>query len=170
MPLNARAYAALQRLWDARCESPYVFAHAKVPNAGEAMQDLKKGFRMPLENAGIEDFRWHDLRHTFASWLVMRGASLRAVGELLGHQTMQMTMRYAHLSPGYRSNEGSLFLDDVGSAQRARKGQRSQTRVATTAKVRKISKESGTPCRTRARDPLAVTRSRITRSFMTAFE
>jgi integrase len=74
-PLNARALEALQRLWSARGESPYVFAHPKGKNAGEAVQDLKKGFHTALENAGIENFRWHDLRHTFASWLFMRGAS-----------------------------------------------------------------------------------------------
>ena len=82
MPLNARAYATLQRLWGTRGESPYVFAHTKGKIAGEAMQDLKKGFHTALENAGIENFRWHDMRHTFASWLAMRGASLRAVAEL----------------------------------------------------------------------------------------
>ncbi len=143
VPLNARAYAALQRLWGARGESPYAFANAKGPKAGEAMKDLKKGFHTAVENAGIEDFRWHDLRHTFASWLVMRGASLRAVAELLGHQTMQMTMRYAHLSPGYLSTEVAL-LDDVGSAQRARKGQRASTPTATRAKARE---KSHTPLR-----------------------
>jgi integrase len=153
LPLNAAAHTSLQRLWSARGDGPYVFAHAEGANAGRAVKDLKKGFRTAIVSAGIHDFRWHDLRHTFASWLVMRGASLRAVAELLGHQTLQMTMRYAHLSPGYLSDEVRL-LDGVGGAQRARKGQRGQTRSRTRSKRRGIVRKSGAPCRTRTCDLL----------------
>jgi integrase len=59
--------------------------------------------------AGIEAFRFHDLRHTFASHLVMRGGSLKAIQELLGHASLAMTMRYAHLSQEHLRNSVNLL-------------------------------------------------------------
>jgi integrase len=72
-------------------KSPYVFCDLK----GRRFYAVKRSFASACRRAGIEDFRFHDLRHTFASRLVMRGASLKAVQELLGHADMKMTMRYA---------------------------------------------------------------------------
>ena len=61
--------------------------------------DFRRPFQMALKAAQIEDFRWHDLRHCAASYLVMAGVDMRTVAEILGHKTMQMTQRYTHLSP-----------------------------------------------------------------------
>jgi integrase len=110
VPLNVTAHDTLTALHEARDPiSPYVFPHRVGPNAGAPVMDIKNGFHAALELAKIDDFTWHDLRHTFASWLMMRGASLRSVAELLGHTSMKMTMRYAHLSPAFLSAEVSLL-------------------------------------------------------------
>jgi integrase len=52
-----------------------------------------------VEAAKLDDLTFHTLRHTFASWAMMRGASLKELQELVGHSSLTMTMRYAHLSP-----------------------------------------------------------------------
>jgi integrase len=60
--------------------------------------DLRSPFETALRRADITDFRWHDLRHCCASYLAMNGASLAEIAEILGHKTLQMVKRYAHLS------------------------------------------------------------------------
>jgi integrase len=62
-----------------------------------------------LKRAGLRHIGWHALRHTFASHLVMRGAPIKAVQELLGHSTIEMTMRYSHLSPDARRDAVRLL-------------------------------------------------------------
>jgi integrase len=66
--------------------------------------DLRKPFETALKLAEINDFHWHDLRHCTASYLAMNGASLAEIAEVLGHKTLQMVKRYAHLSDGHVSN------------------------------------------------------------------
>ncbi len=63
--------------------------------------DLRTPWETALKHAGIEDFRFHDLRHSAASYLAMNGASLAEIAEVLGHKTLQMVKRYAHLSEAH---------------------------------------------------------------------
>ena len=79
-------------------KSDWVF----VKENGEPYGDLKKSFFTAVQKSGIKDFHFHDLRHTFASHLVMGGVDLNTVRELLGHKSLAMTLRYAHLSPNFK--------------------------------------------------------------------
>jgi len=78
--------------------SEYIFCKQD----GSHMGDIKKSFLTALRKSGIKDFHFHDLRHTFASQLVMSGADLNTTRELLGHKSIQMTLRYSHLSPNHK--------------------------------------------------------------------
>jgi len=79
-------------------ESPYVFCD----NSGKTYHDIRKSFWTALKKSGILNFRFHDLRHTFASQLVMSGIDINTVRELLGHKDIRMTLRYSHLSQDYK--------------------------------------------------------------------
>lgn len=95
--MNSIARAALLSL-QRKSIANYVCADAK--RVGQ--RDWRRWFEECVEAAGIEDFTWHDLRHTFASRLVMAGVDLRTVQELLGHKSITQTMKYAHLSQAHR--------------------------------------------------------------------
>ena len=71
---------------------------------GDRVKDVRKAFSTACRKAGVEDFDIHDLRHTFASWLVMNGTPVFEVSILLRHASVQMTERYAHLAPNHLYN------------------------------------------------------------------
>ena len=72
-----------------------------VNTHGEPLKGYKHWFGPAVQTAGLRDFTWYCLRHTFASRLAMAGVDLRTVAELMGHKTIQMTMRYVHLAPAH---------------------------------------------------------------------
>jgi integrase len=69
---------------------------------GKPFTNINRPWRTAKRRAGIKNFRFHDLRHTYASYLVMSNVDLYVVSELLGHSSIQVTQRYAHLSPKYK--------------------------------------------------------------------
>ncbi|MDD5491202.1 MAG: site-specific integrase [bacterium] len=85
--------------------SEYVFCDKD----GSSFKEVKRSFGTAMKKAGIKDFRFHDLRHTFASHLVMNGIDLLTVKELLGHKSIEMTLRYAHLSPNHKRRAVELL-------------------------------------------------------------
>lgn len=100
IPLNSEALAVLKSWRNQTSHSDLVF-----PNKdGLQFDNVKKSWDGVRILAKIENFRWHDLRHHFASRLVMAGVDLNTVRELLGHSEMTMTLRYAHLAPEHKAN------------------------------------------------------------------
>jgi len=97
LPLVGKALEALRALkLQNSARSQYVFA--ALNGLDEPFVHFDSYWHEALKARGIEDFRFHDLRHTCASYLAGQGASLLEIGNVLGHRTMQMTMRYAHLT------------------------------------------------------------------------
>ena len=86
-------------------ESPYVFCN----DAGKRYGNVRKSFETAKKKAGIEDLRFHDLRHNFASQLAMAGVGTQILQEILGHSDYRMTQRYTHVSPGHKKAAMELF-------------------------------------------------------------
>jgi integrase len=109
LPLTAKALGLMkERAKVRRLDCDLVFpSNRAAKNTGDAKNqlvkpvDLRKPFEQALQDAAIVDFVFHDLRHTCASYLAMNGASLAEIAEVLGHKTLQMVKRYAHLSQAH---------------------------------------------------------------------
>lgn len=100
IPLNSAALSLLENWQKQRTgDSPLVFPSRD----GGPFDNVRSSWEEVLKAAMITKFRWHDMRHTFASLLVMKGVDLNTVRELLGHSDYQMTLRYAHLAPEHKA-------------------------------------------------------------------
>jgi integrase len=100
VPLNSEVSHVL-RLCHGSAEAR--IGHVFCGIDGEALEGTKTSWNSLVKAAKVDEFRFHDLRHTFASKLVMAGVDLNTVRELLGHADLKMTLRYAHLAPEHKA-------------------------------------------------------------------
>jgi integrase len=117
VPINHTLESALKNIVR-RLDILYVFYN---PVTGKPYDNIKKSFNSALKRAGVVDFKFHDLRHTFASQLVMAGIDLTTVKELLGHKSLVMTLRYAHLAPSHKVKAVNVLdstLNDSSTIQK----------------------------------------------------
>jgi len=110
IPMNDALTQALRPLIIGKPAEAPVFESRK----GEPYRSLRTAFMTACRKAEITDFRWHDLRHTFASHLVMAGVDLTTVKELLGHKSIDMTLRYSHLSQDHKRQATDRLADKIG--------------------------------------------------------
>ncbi len=94
VPINEPLFYVLRRLEAGRA-GPHVFG----PRQGRGVASVRRAFEGAVKDAGLQDVTFHTLRHTAASWMVQRGVPLYQVGQVLGHKSLAMTQRYAHLAP-----------------------------------------------------------------------
>lgn len=106
IPLNKTVSTTLQA-W--RAQQTDTSGLVFVTKTGHRVKNLRKAWLGVLATAKINNFKWHDLRHHFASRLVTVGADLNTVRELLGHASLDMTLRYAHLAPEHKAAAVALL-------------------------------------------------------------
>lgn len=111
IPMNDEAHTVLSRWREQSDGTGLVFPGRD----GGEMNNVRTSWEGVLEAAEITDFRWHDLRHTFASKLVMVGVDLNTVRELLGHSDIKMTLRYAHLAPEHKAAAVAKLVREIKS-------------------------------------------------------
>jgi integrase len=107
IPLNSEAIKILRAWYGQASGEGLVFIS---PATGSRFDNIKTAWSNLRTRAAIKDFRFHDLRHTFASKLVTAGVDLYTVKELMGHSTIQMTERYAHLAPEHKAKAVEVLV------------------------------------------------------------
>ena len=133
LPLNEAALAAFGKLRDGTDGSGPVFPTKKP----------RHWFEKAIDKAGIEDFHWHDLRHTFASRLTMLGVPLRVVQNLMGHSSITMTARYSHLAPGFEQAAVERLADFGKPEKQGQAGTNSQEPTGTKTSTEPFAVISG---------------------------
>lgn len=109
IPMNQTVKEALMSI-RRHPESTYIFY-----GSDGLPYNFRNSFDSAVKRSGIINFHFHDLRHTFASQLVMAGVDLNTVRELLGHHSLEMTLRYAHLSPDHKNRAVAALVGKIGT-------------------------------------------------------
>jgi len=113
VPMSSEVHRIIaKRLVDNHHNSSYVFPS---PKKHDSPNSFTRAWKTALRSARIDNFRWHDLRHTSASYMIMAGISLRTVADVLGHSNISMTFKYAHLSPLHLSSALDSLSDELVS-------------------------------------------------------
>jgi integrase len=110
VPLDTDAALELQRWVGEHPERVFTFKGKPIAKAGGA------AWKKAMVRSGIENFRWHDLRHTWASWHAQAGTPLHVLQELGGWSSAEMVRRYAHLAPGHLAEHASAIEERVSVA------------------------------------------------------
>jgi integrase len=111
VPLNKEVLYVLSS-WNKQCSNYELVFPSKE---GNQINNVRKSWCSILKKANIINFRWHDLRHHFASRLVMAGVDLNTVRELLGHSDLKVTLRYAHLAPEHKAEAVAKLTNYIPS-------------------------------------------------------
>ena len=118
--LNSIAVSVLQRQVGKHPSRVFTFRGKPIRQANT------KSWRHALKRAGIEDFRWHDLRHTWASWLVQHGTPLNVVQEMGAWESEGMVRRYAHLAPAHLAPHAEIVANLLGGTSAAQSEDKSK--------------------------------------------
>ena len=153
VPMNDTVREIL-RTRPSRLKSPWVFPSEAGDTPIDARNYVRRTFLPALKTAEIQGLRWHDLRHTFASRLVMAGADLRTVQELMGHKTIAMTLRYSHLSPAHQLDAVQRLNRKPTDTTIDTSTEAAKVAVGAGAEVLEFPREESGPPETRTRDPL----------------
>ncbi|WP_192483633.1 MULTISPECIES: tyrosine-type recombinase/integrase [Cysteiniphilum] len=106
IPMHPTISAIIMDLIQNKQKDDFIF---ESPVTHGRLDNIKRSWATLTKNAEVENFRFHDLRHNFASQLIMKGQSLETVRELLGHSDFKMTLRYAHLAPEHKQKAVDLL-------------------------------------------------------------
>jgi integrase len=113
LPLQGHALDLIERLHEDKDSCNLLFPRPY----GTEPTNIRSYWIKAVQDAGLEDFRFHDLRHTAASYLAMDGASITDIAEVLGHKTLEMAKRYSHLSEAHTKKVVSSMNDKMFYSQ-----------------------------------------------------